>query len=365
MNPLSAKDLLAIEMRVDVLEGVLSLAVRVWPSPKTPKKTPKEHERVGFMYPGWLDNVGSFDTLAPILASRLDCCFVAVDPPGCGLSQHRPPGVLYNDFEECMLIGDVADGLGVEKFFLVGHSRGGGVTSCAAGIFTERVRGLVLLESELGLVGTYIPQIQFKTPAAKRYRDAHENMKKNATRSPRVFPTLEDAVTANFEHPMFPKTLETATNIVLRHVKPLVDGTGVTFTHDVRTYGQMQYTFLSEHGLRELLSSISCPVLKIMKDNSTNKHASGMIISEKTQNTVRERFSCVKGMVDVVVPGDHHVHSDNAPLVASKIVEWFDNKNVGEFIPPKREERPPAFRMGKFSSPTSKTPALSSPPAKL
>ena len=364
MNPSSTKDLLATEMRVDVLAGTLSLALRVWPSPRTPQKTPKEHERVGIMYPGWLDNVGSFDTLAPILASKLDCCFVVVDPPGCGLSQHRPPGVLYNDFEECMLIGDVADGLGVEKFFLVGHSRGGGVTSCAAGIFTERVRGLVVLESDFGLVGTYTPQMQMKTPTAIRYRDAHENMKKNATRKPRVFDNLEEAIKANYENVMFPKTRESATNIVLRHVKPVVNGTGVTFTHDVRTYGQMQYTFLSEHGLRELLSSISCPVVKIMRDVTNYRHPSGMIISQKTRETVRERFALVKDLREIIVPGDHHVHSDNAPLVASKIVEWFDNKALGEFVPPQREDEPVRFKLGKIKSagPQTTTPT---PPAKL
>ena len=76
------------------------------------------------MWPGWLDNSGSFDNCAPILCAQFGFELLCVDPPGCGWSDHRPKSCVYNDFEEAPLIGAVADYLGWTVFGLVGHSRG-------------------------------------------------------------------------------------------------------------------------------------------------------------------------------------------------------------------------------------------------
>ena len=49
---------------------------------------------------GWLDNAGSFDSLAPLLTSASPRhSFLCLDYPGHGLSSHLPPGQMYHPLE--------------------------------------------------------------------------------------------------------------------------------------------------------------------------------------------------------------------------------------------------------------------------
>ena len=43
---------------------------------------------------GWLDNCGSFETLAPFFAKN-DKRFLAIDLPGHGFSSHYTPGLRF------------------------------------------------------------------------------------------------------------------------------------------------------------------------------------------------------------------------------------------------------------------------------
>merc|ERR1711872_645756 len=69
---------------------------------------------------GWLDNAGTFDTLAPLFPPkhRLLC----LDYPGHGYSSPLPPGQIYHYLESIGCIRRVADYMGWDKFGLLGHS---------------------------------------------------------------------------------------------------------------------------------------------------------------------------------------------------------------------------------------------------
>jgi hypothetical protein len=103
--------------------GGLRLACKLWQVADGRKLD--EHEVKLICYPGWLDNSGSWDRAAEILCKEYGFAILAVDPPGCGFSDHRPSSCLYNDYEEGPLIADVADAIGWQTFGLLGHSRGG------------------------------------------------------------------------------------------------------------------------------------------------------------------------------------------------------------------------------------------------
>jgi pimeloyl-ACP methyl ester carboxylesterase len=71
---------------------------------------------------------------------------VALDLPGAGGSEPAPgfePGWLA--FADAVI--DVADALGLERFDLVGHSMGGGISLAAAARHPDRVRRLVLVDA--------------------------------------------------------------------------------------------------------------------------------------------------------------------------------------------------------------------------
>ncbi len=92
---------------------------------------------------GWLDNAASFDTLAPMLPGLH---LVAIDLPGHGRSQHRPPGVVHHFVDWVPEVAAAADALGWDSFSLLGHSMGAGIASLVPAVFPGRVRRVVLLE---------------------------------------------------------------------------------------------------------------------------------------------------------------------------------------------------------------------------
>jgi pimeloyl-ACP methyl ester carboxylesterase len=210
-------------------------------------------------YPGWLDNSGSFKYLAAAMAD-LGFLVVAIDPPGCGYSDHLPLCSAYNDFDEVRVLFEVADALGWSTFSCLAHSRGSGICVWAAGAMPLRIKSLILLDSWLGLntgstIGAALePPSQREMlcamstvvacdvcGAAQLMREALETDLRNRTRGARVFSSFDDAVEHSLKNPWFPKERQTAVAIVERHLMPVPDALGTfSFTHDTRTYGQRQ-----------------------------------------------------------------------------------------------------------------------------
>ena len=92
------------------------------------------------------------------VAGELRCCaglvslgFVALDLAGHGKSGSRSADSAYNLWQDAGDLLDVADMLGWQRFTLLGHSRGAGISMLFAGAFPERVDKLVLLEGGLPL----------------------------------------------------------------------------------------------------------------------------------------------------------------------------------------------------------------------
>ena len=96
---------------------------------------------------GWLDNAGSFDTLAPLLLSSCpQHSLVCIDYPGHGLSSHIAPGHMYHYLESIRYIKIVASHMGLEKFGLMGHSMGAGMSSMFAATYPDMVEALVMID---------------------------------------------------------------------------------------------------------------------------------------------------------------------------------------------------------------------------
>ena len=66
---------------------------------------------------GWMDNAGTFDTLAPLLPSTHS--LIAIDFPGHGLSSRKPPGFGSVFTELLSVIHRVVEHFSWEKVILI------------------------------------------------------------------------------------------------------------------------------------------------------------------------------------------------------------------------------------------------------
>ncbi|KAH8373959.1 hypothetical protein KR200_004883, partial [Drosophila serrata] len=72
---------------------------------------------------GWLDNLGTFDRLIPLLPDYIG--ILCIDLPGHGKSSHLKPGMFYNVYDYVLTIPTVMKEYGWTKVSLIGHSLGG------------------------------------------------------------------------------------------------------------------------------------------------------------------------------------------------------------------------------------------------
>eukprot|EP01043_Picozoa_sp_COSAG02_P015172 COSAG02_NODE_640_length_19049_cov_44.268738_7_plen_223_part_00 len=201
---------------------------------------------------------------------------------------------------------------------MLAHSRGGNVLlRCASG-FPNVVRGLVLLENNLGYSQEFSPQMLADMLASER---------RNRARVPRSFRSAEAAIQKSYMNKQFPKSWATARNITVRHIEPDKSaGQGaVTFSHDVRTYGERQALATTPQMLLEVISRVSCPVF--MMTSELNEWRS---LEERTigrEITKKKSMLAPGQLTDVVIYGEHHhVHSDNAAATwGTGLKDWLES----------------------------------------
>lgn len=72
-----------VDTKVPVLDGALTLAIKIWYPPSvTPATAAAARTRCSLSYPGWLDNVGSFENIAPLLCEQLDMVIGVIEYVG-------------------------------------------------------------------------------------------------------------------------------------------------------------------------------------------------------------------------------------------------------------------------------------------
>jgi len=247
---------------------------------------------------GWLDNAASFDRLAPLLP---ELRVVALDLTGHGRSQHRPPGVNHHFIDWVPEVAAAADALGWDRFSLLGHSMGAGISSLVPAIFPERVQRMVLLEGAGPLAAA-------AAMAPEQLSSALADEKKLEDPPARVFPNLEAAVAARARDTEL--DLESSRLLVERGTER-VEG-GIRFTHDPRLKTRSR-TRLTENQVGAFLSAISCPVLAV-------RALEGWPFPK---DIVMARMAKIPDLERVEVEGGHHVHLTHPERVAPVINRFF------------------------------------------
>jgi pimeloyl-ACP methyl ester carboxylesterase len=280
-------------MRARDIELALSgqrLAARAWGDEALPKLLALH---------GWLDNAASFDALAPLLCGHFH--IVAIDFPGHGRSQWRPPGAWYHYVDYLSDALGAADALGWKRFGMLGHSLGAAVASMVAGACPQRVERLLLLEGLGPITGA-------ADDAPRQLgRALAERVNANA-KAPRVFASLDEATAARMRAGDLSGGAARA--LVERGVKP-VEG-GLTWSTDPRLM------------LASPVRNTEEQVLAVLREI---RAPTGLILAQPEQPympraAMDNRIVQVAGIEVTRLAGTHHLHMENAQPVADALLNF-------------------------------------------
>jgi pimeloyl-ACP methyl ester carboxylesterase len=248
---------------------------------------------------GWLDNAASFALLAPSIANRY---VVALDLTGHGHSDRRSPHSGYQIWEDLPQILGVADQLGWSDFDVLGHSRGGIISTLLAAVAPKRVRKLVLLDALL-------PRAVEEEAFPEQLRSWLTDRARYLAKTPVRIESLAHAVKLRAAKGL---SEEAASLLMQRNLKPMNDA--YTWTTDPRLFGASAVK-LTAIQARSVLQSIYAPVLLLMASEGYADHPE---ITELAETCLRER-------VIETVSGGHHFHMEaNADTVAKRICKFLE-----------------------------------------
>lgn len=249
---------------------------------------------------GWLDNANSFD---PLL-SELDYAgeVYALDLPGHGLSDHRPPGIPYYFWDSAVDLGDALAALRLDEFLLLGHSLGGGLSSVLSAIFAPRVKAAIFIEA----LGPFVSDPKELVAGFRAFLKARSDMD---TKKKPLYP---DAATAASARMTVGGISRSAVEKLCARGLVEVPG-GVTWRTDSRLR-LPSLLRLTEAHVSSYLAEILCPVLLVRATES--------IFSTLPQ--LEARKAVVKKLTEVVLPGNHHLHMDIPKEVAQHITSFLN-----------------------------------------
>ncbi len=250
---------------------------------------------------GWMDNAGTFEPLASLLP---DLDLVALDLPGHGRSQHRPPEAFYHFIDWVPEVLAAADSLGWERFGLLGHSMGAGIATLVAGTAPERLERMVLLE---GLGPMTSPESE---SVALLRRSLSFQLQKEAP----TYPSFEATVER-----LEKRGLTRAGAEALAKRAVVKCERGFRFGHDPRLRVPSR-TRLTEPQVLAFIRAIEADTLLILAED-------GLKFPEPQ---VRSRLQALTGGQVTQAPGGHHFHLDQPAGVAPLVSQWLNRCDEDE-----------------------------------
>lgn len=247
---------------------------------------------------GWLDNSASFDFIAPLIP---EAYFIAIDMAGHGLSEHRKGAHSYYTFDDVNDLFAIVDALGIQQFCLVGHSRGAIVATLAAGVFPDRIIGLVLLDGG-------IPDAAIEADAPKYLAASIQSLRQLKHKTTSLYPSLERAMEVRAQS-AYPVSYQAAECLVLRGMVSCEGG--YRWRHDQRLQARLAYR-LTDAQIRAFTSAIVAPSLVVVGKDGIYCQVPDL----------RGRFQMFNFNNVQMVEGNHHLHLQYPERVAEIIRQF-------------------------------------------
>jgi len=227
---------------------------------------------------GMRDHARSWDWVARALRDKWR--IIAPDLRGHGDSQWSPDGAYLGPFH-VFDIADLVDTLGCENLSIIGHSYGGNVAARYSAIFPERVRKLVLVDG-LGPSPTVMAKWNANGQVS-RTREWMEKRRETASRGPRRFNTVEEAV-ARMAAANRHLSEDRARHLATHGVRQYADGYGWKYDPEVFNFLPEDFAIESSVFWRE----IAAPTLLCWGNESwtNNPRTDGRTAFFREQRTV-------------------------------------------------------------------------------
>jgi pimeloyl-ACP methyl ester carboxylesterase len=245
---------------------------------------------------GWLDNAASFVPLA----SHMQLSVLAIDLPGHGLSDHRPPPGSYNLWDDLLDILALADHLDWPKFNLLAHSRGALIATLLAATMPERIARVVLLD---GIWPAPLAPQDAPNQLRRYLLDQRRYLQKKLP----IYADVAAAVAARQKATGLGE--QAARLIVERGIDTLADGR-VVWRSDPRLTLASAFKLTAEHS-RAFVAAIDAPVLALLATEGFAREPG-----------VAELLRQMPHIESHILHGKHHMHMEDAALVAP-LVEKF------------------------------------------
>ncbi|TDG47187.1 hypothetical protein AWZ03_006452 [Drosophila navojoa] len=261
---------------------------------------------------GWLDNLGTFDRLIPLLPDYLGV--LCIDLPGHGCSSWLPPGMHYSTMEYVLVIARVMKEYKWQRVSLMGHSLGGVLSYIYTALAPHTVDLVIALD-------ILLPPLE--TPMALKYfgyaLDKHlvedERAEEDSLHEPPSY-TLAQLRTVLSKGSNNSVAPEFAQHLLHRSVaKSQLYPEKFYFSRDGRT---KYYNILPVNGplaaeMAKRIKNKPYLVIKASKSHHINSKANEAISILSKQNPHFEYHE---------VPGTHHVHLISPELCAQYIVPF-------------------------------------------
>lgn len=203
---------------------------------------------------GWLDNANTFDLIAPLLPKNVR--FLSLDLPGHGLSDHFPPGFIYDPRGYIGAVKKAMTVIGWKHFILLGHSMGAVVGMIYTSVFQEDIESFISID--IIKPWSHAPE-KYPSQLKKYFFQYFDNENKAA--QPALIYEHEELVKKTIEGS---KSLDDrgARILLQRGARKAENGEGLILTRDLRAKAYF-IGFISFEAWLELAKSIKCPLLFI------------------------------------------------------------------------------------------------------
>ncbi|XKL66594.1 hypothetical protein PGB90_010014 [Kerria lacca] len=268
------------------------------------------------MLHGILHNCGSFNRLIPLL--KRDYHIVAFDLPGHGRSSHFPSGLPLEFSNFIFSIKKVIDYLEWNRFFLIGHSFGGQISTYFTALFPQYVELLIVIDS---MEPRPIHLSDTLTHMQSIFNKFQETETKLSKGNPPVY-SYEEAFKKVQYNSSWILTADATNDLIERTVKKYKNG--FTFVLDQRLKCNLKPNFTFEQQ-KAILINITCPILFILSKQNMTRYDTYL-------KSIYEFNKAKENCTIVIVDGDHAVHQNYPERINHIIDEFINTKAIPSYL---------------------------------